>query len=413
MRPLRYRTVTLCKTDPGLQGAPAAFSGSETGHAPPPMGTAMKQHRVRLVMKNGAVFEGTSFGSCRSIAGEVVFNTGMMGYPETLTDPSYRGQILVMTFPLIGNYGVPAFALDANGLPVGFESHGIQIAGLVVCEYSPNYSHYQAVQSLGDWMASAGVPGIAGIDTRALTVMLREEGSMLGKIVVDDEDLPFYDPMATDLVSEVAPKNVSTVGTHTADRPTVILVDCGCKTSITRALVERGLNVVNVPHTEYFFNMDFDGIFISNGPGDPQTCRKTVTHIEHALALGKPILGICLGNQILGMAAGADTYKLKFGHRSQNQPCIEMTVDNNGQAVRTKRCYITSQNHGYAVRADRLKGDWHVWFENANDGTVEGIRHRTRPFFGVQFHPEANPGPTDTAFVFDLFADAVKKGSGR
>ncbi|MBN2714326.1 MAG: glutamine-hydrolyzing carbamoyl-phosphate synthase small subunit [Deltaproteobacteria bacterium] len=372
----------------------------------------MTAKKIKLVLEDGTVFEGVSFGAQTSIAGEVVFNTGMMGYPETLTDPSYTGQILTMTFPLVGNYGVPEFALDENGIPVGFESDGIKIAALVVSEYSPNHSHYQAVQSLGEWMEKAGVPGIAGIDTRALTIMLREKGSMLGKIIVDDEDIPFFDPMATDLVAKVSLKDVKAVGTHKAGQPTVVLVDCGCKTSITRALVQRGLNVVQVPHDHYFFNDDFDGIFVSNGPGDPQMCKKTVQHIESALALGKPILGICLGNQILSMAAGADTYKLKFGHRGQNQPCIEMALNTEGKTVETKRCVITSQNHGYAVKAEHLSGDWHVWFKNANDGTVEGIKHRTKPFWGVQFHPEANPGPTDTAYIFDLFANAVKSAKG-
>ncbi len=371
----------------------------------------MTQRKIKLVLEDGTEFEGMGFGAISNIAGEVVFNTGMMGYPETLTDPSYTGQILVMTFPLVGNYGVPEFKLDENGIPVGFESDGIKIAGLVVSEYSPNYSHYQAVQSLSEWMEKAGVPGISGIDTRTLTVMLREKGSMLGKILVDNEDIPFHDPMATDLVASVSPKAIKKIGTHKDGQPTVILVDCGCKTSITRSLVARGLNVVQVPYNEYFFNMEFDGIFISNGPGDPQMCKTTVKHIENALALGKPILGICLGNQILSMAAGADTYKLKFGHRGQNQPCIEMTRNDEGETVPTRRCVITSQNHGYAVKAEHLAGDWHVWFSNANDGTVEGIRHSSKPFWGVQFHPEANPGPTDTAWIFDLFADAVKGGA--
>lgn len=369
------------------------------------------QKKIKLILEDGTVFEGKSFGNCSNIAGEVVFNTGMVGYPETLTDPSYTGQILVMTFPLIGNYGVPEYSEDEFGLPVGFESTDMKIAGLVVSEYSPNYSHYQAVKSLGDWMEESQVPGISGIDTRALTILLREKGSMLGKIMVDEEDIPFFDPMATDLVSSVSPKEITNVGTHKKGQPKVILVDCGCKTNITRSLAKRGLNVVNVPHTDYFLDNDFDGLFISNGPGDPQMCADTVKHVQHALAVGKPILGICLGNQILSMAAGADTYKLKFGHRSQNQPCIEMEMDDAGEEVYTKRCVITSQNHGYAVRADRLSDDWQVWWRNANDDTVEGIKHRTKPFWGVQFHPEACPGPTDTAWIFDLFADAVKGGA--
>ncbi len=371
----------------------------------------MTAKKVKLVLEDGTEFNGFSFGSPASIAGEVVFNTGMMGYPETLTDPSYTGQILVMTFPLVGNYGVPEYKEDESGLPVGFESEGLKIAGLVLSEYSPNFSHYQAKQSLGEWMEKAGVPGISGIDTRALTILLREKGSMLGKIIVDDQDVPFFDPMATDLVSQVSPKDVTKVGTHSNEKPTVILIDGGCKTSITRSLIKRGLNVISVPHDKDFLDMDYDGVFISNGPGDPQMSKGVVKNIQKVIDLEKPILGICLGHQILAMAAGAETYKLKFGHRSQNQPCIVMDVDGKGQVIATKSCSITSQNHGYAVRADKLTENWDVWFINANDNTVEGIRHRNKPFWGVQFHPEANPGPTDTTWIFDLFADAVKEGA--
>ncbi|MBN2802247.1 MAG: glutamine-hydrolyzing carbamoyl-phosphate synthase small subunit [Deltaproteobacteria bacterium] len=371
----------------------------------------MTKRKVKLVLEDGTEFPGFSFGSPVSIAGEVVFNTGMMGYPETLTDPSYTGQILVMTFPLVGNYGVPEMKIDESGLPVGFESDGIKITGLVVSEYSPNYSHYLAVQSLGEWMEKAGVPGISGVDTRALTILLREKGSMLGKIIVDDQDVPFYDPMATNLVASVSPKEVCKVGTHDNTKPTVILIDGGCKTSITRALIKRGLNVIDVPYDYDFTNLDYDGVFISNGPGDPQMAKDAVKNVKKAMEDEKPILGICLGNQILAMSAGAETYKLKFGHRSQNQPCIIMDRDGSGEVVQTKRCVITSQNHGYAVKADKLSGEWRVWFINANDNTVEGIKHDSKPFWGVQFHPEANPGPTDTTWIFDLFSDAVKEGA--
>jgi carbamoyl-phosphate synthase small subunit len=231
---------------------------------------------------------------------------------------------------------------------------------------------------------------------------------MLGKIIADDEDIPFYDPMSTDLVATVTPEKRSNIGIHKEGQPTVVLVDCGCKTSITRSLVKRGLNVVQVPYDDYFLNDDYDGLFISNGPGDPQMCSETVKNVQHALAVGKPILGICLGNQILSLAAGASTYKLKFGHRGQNQPCIEMTTDKDGNPVPGKKCVITSQNHGYAVKAENLNDDWQLWFVNANDNTVEGIKHKSKPYWCVQFHPEANPGPTDSEWIFDQFADAVK-----
>ncbi|MDJ0763272.1 MAG: glutamine-hydrolyzing carbamoyl-phosphate synthase small subunit [Myxococcota bacterium] len=368
----------------------------------------MIEKQAKLVLEDGTVYDGVSFGAHSAVAGEVVFNTGMVGYPETLTDPSYCGQILVLTYPLIGNYGVPAVSVDEHGLPLGFESHKIQIAGLVVSEYSPTHSHFDAAQSLGNWMKRAAVPGISGVDTRALTRRLREKGSMLGKIAFTDEEMQFYDPMACDLVSKVSLKETAVLNDVKSSGRTIVLLDCGCKASIVRSLITRGLRVVQVPYDHYFLDLDYDGLLISNGPGDPGIYTATIRHVEHALAVGKPILGICLGNQILALAAGAETYKLKFGHRGQNQPCIEFADDIDQTDSTSKRCVITSQNHGYAVRPDRLSDSWQIWFKNANDNTVEGIRHRTKPFMGVQFHPEATPGPTDTAWIFDAFADAVK-----
>jgi carbamoyl-phosphate synthase small subunit len=364
--------------------------------------------KIRLVLEDGSVFEGTSFGFDKAQAGEVVFNTGMVGYPETLTDPSYRGQILTLTYPLVGNYGVPKYATGQYGLPKGFESEHIQVAGLIVSEYVDTYSHYTAARSLGDWLKSEEIPAISGIDTRALTRRLRDKGAMLGKIETDEEEAPFFDPNATDLISKVSPKEVTEYKSANADgnAPTVVVVDCGCKAHILRSLLDRGINLIRAPHDYYFLNLNFDGIFIANGPGDPMMARKTVKNVAHALAIGKPILGICLGNQILALAAGAETYKLKFGHRSQNQPCIEKVED-----LYKKRCVITSQNHGFAVRAESLPEDWQVWFENANDGSVEGIRHISKPFMSVQFHPEATPGPTDSAWIFDEFAALVKEAA--
>ncbi len=370
----------------------------------------MTVKQVKLVLEDQTEFLGQSFGADRPAAGEVVFNTGMVGYPETLTDPSYRGQLLALTYPLVGNYGVPGPERDEHGIPLHFESGQIQISGLLVCEYSQHYSHFDALQSLGQWLADAGIPAVTGIDTRALTRRLREKGTMLGKIVSADDEVPFFDPRTRDMVSLVSPKEISELGAPRKEAPTVVLLDCGCKGSIARSIVKRGIHVVRVPYDHYFLDLDYDGLLISNGPGDPQMCAATIRHVEHALAVGKPILGICLGHQILALAGGAETYKLKFGHRSQNQPCVAYEENGNGKPALSKRCVITSQNHGYAVRADRMGNDWRPWFQNANDGTIEGIRHRSKPFWGVQFHPEAKPGPTDTAWIFDEFTRAVKEG---
>ena len=365
----------------------------------------MKKPRLRL--EDGTVFEGVGFGADVAVAGEVVFNTGMVGYPETLTDPSYAGEILVLTYPLVGNYGVPPYHRDPAGLPApGFESGKIQAAGLVVWEHSERHSHHRASRSLHQWLASEGIPALAAVDTRAITKRLRDQGTMLGAIEpVDlDETVPLFDPNATDLVATVSVDQVTPYSSGAEGAPTVVLLDCGCKTSIVRSLLDRGLDVVRVPHDHYFPGMEFDGLLISNGPGDPRMCPSAIRNVERALALDVPILGICLGNQLLALAAGAETYKLPFGHRSQNQPCIEMLPT----GERGMRCVITSQNHGYAVRTRSLPADWQLWFVNANDDTVEGIRHISKPLMGVQFHPEANPGPVDSAWIFDDFAEAVK-----
>jgi carbamoyl-phosphate synthase small subunit len=357
------------------------------------------------VLEDGAEYEGIVFGAIAGVAGEVVFNTGMVGYPESLTDPSYAGQILTLTYPLIGNYGVAEYTEDDFGLPVGFESTRIQAAGLIVWEHSDRYSHYRSARSLDQWLQSEGTPALAGVDTRALTKRLREKGTMLGAIEPDGIDEPpvIYDPNATDLVSTVSVEQVAEY-IHADDAPNVVVLDCGCKASIIRCLLQRGLNVTRVPHDHYFPGKDFDGLVISNGPGNPQMCPAAIRNIERALALDAPILGICLGNQLLALAAGAETFKLPFGHRGQNQPCVEVQPD----GTRGPRCVITSQNHGYAVRAESLPADWHLWFENANDGTVEGIRHVSKPRWSVQFHPEATPGPVDSTWIFDEFAEVVK-----
>jgi carbamoyl-phosphate synthase small subunit len=343
----------------------------------------------RLLLEDGAVFVGRSFGYPAAVSGEVVFNTGMVGYPEALTDPSYKGQVLALTYPLVGNYGVPAD--DPGGIDGPFESGGIQIAGLLVSEASRDYSHWNAVKSLGEWLRQHGVPALSGIDVRALTRRLRDQGAMLGKLLVGDQDTELRDPNLDNLVSLVSVKEPVI---HPGGDRRVVVIDCGCKSSIIRSLRARGLTVIRIPWDHDFLDEEFDGLVISNGPGDPRMCPQTIAHVRHAMEKGRPIFGICLGHQILALAAGAETFKLKFGHRSQNQPCLE---------TGTQRCYITSQNHGYAVDERTLSGDWIPWFTNANDGTNEGIRHRTRPFMSVQFHPEAAPGPVDTNFLFDEF----------
>jgi len=344
----------------------------------------------RLVLQDGVVFEGQAFGFPGPVAGEVVFNTGMVGYPETFTDPSYKGQILVLTYPLVGNYGVSASQADfsSNG---SFESGRIQIAGLIVSEISGAFHHWNASKSLADWLKDQEVPALAGIDTRALTKHLRQSGSKLGMITADNGDEKFYDPNCENLVAQVS---VVSPISHRRGKKRVMVVDCGCKSSIIRKLLDRDITVIQVPWDYDFLGEDFDGVVISNGPGDPKMCTQTIAHVRRSMEREYPVFGICLGNQILALAAGADTYKLKYGHRGQNQPCIE---------IGTKRCYITSQNHGYAVDIRTLPPDWHPWFSNANDDTNEGIRHSSKPFRGVQFHPEAAPGPTDTDFLFDEF----------
>lgn len=339
------------------------------------------------------MFQGRGFGFPSSSSGEVVFNTGMVGYPEALTDPSYRGQILVLTYPLVGNYGVPD-RTAVEDLHASFESDAIQVAGLVVAEVAGAYSHWSASSSLSDWLTEQSVPGLSGIDTRALTKRLRERGVMLGKLIGDD-DVALRDPNQENLVAAVSVKQPVLYGTGNRR---VVLVDCGTKHSIVRNLVDRGLSVLRVPWDYDFLTEDFDALMISNGPGDPKMCGATIEHVRAAMERRRPILGVCLGNQILALAAGADTYKLKFGHRGQNQPC--------GQ-VGTSRCFITSQNHGFAVDEQTLPSDWEPWFRNLNDGTNEGIRHRSQPFMSVQFHPEAAPGPLDTTFLFDALREAL------
>ncbi|MEI6275926.1 MAG: glutamine-hydrolyzing carbamoyl-phosphate synthase small subunit [Prolixibacteraceae bacterium] len=351
---------------------------------------------VKLVLEDGTSFEGKSFGYEKSVTGEVVFYTAMTGYPESLTDPSYTGQILVATYPMIGNYGVPADVKE-NGLHRHFESDKIHITGLVVDDYSFGYSHWNAKSSLADWMKSQQIPGIFGIDTRALTKILREKGSMIGKIEFESEPIEMVDPNLMNLVARASTDQVETYGE--GDK-TVVLVDCGVKNNIIRCLIKRGVKVIRVPWDYDFNTINYDGLFLTNGPGDPTMCDITVQHIRIAIQKDKPIMGICLGSQLLGLAAGCTTYKLKYGHRSHNQPVL---------LTGTNKCYITSQNHGYAIDQNSIPEEWETLFSNVNDDTNEGIRHKTKPFFSTQFHPEASSGPVDTEFLFDDFIDSVNQ----
>ena len=413
--------------------------------------------QAKLILEDGTEFCGSSFGYAGDTEGEVVFNTAMTGYPESLTDPSYAGQVLVTTFPLIGNYGVPDTGMGSDGLPLFMESDRIHVKALVVADYSESYSHWNAKESLASWLKREKIPAITGVDTRRLTKLLREHGVMMGRIVVNEElrmkneelseqrepssslewpsrddnrrrqiaaalpatenygsvnwveqvscrEMIVYRPDGTVSKAPIgsAVANFSLFTLH-SPLPRVVLVDCGVKANIIRCLVSRGIEVVRVPWDYDFNQLQFDGLFLANGPGDPEQCETTVAHVRTFLqnADVRPLMGICLGNQLLARAAGAATYKLKYGHRSHNQPV---------QQVGTTRCFITSQNHGYAVDDKTLPADWEPLFVNMNDGSNEGIRHRSKPWFSAQFHPEACSGPTDTEFLFDDYAKLLENG---
>lgn len=351
----------------------------------------------RLLLADGTSFEGKPFGANVDTQGEVVFSTGMVGYPESLTDPSYKGQILVLTCPMIGNYGVPDDSKDKWGIKKFFESGDIQIRGLIVSEYCEEHHHWNAKRSLGDWMKKYGIPGFSGIDTRALTQKLREHGVMLGQMVQDGHTpaSEISDPNAENLVAQVSIKK-PIVYNAGRGKKRIIGFDTGIKNNIIRSFLERDTTFIRVPwnYDIWKSKYEFDGIFISNGPGDPATLKETHAIVRQALEKKNPVFGICLGIQIMAIAAGAKTYKLKYGHRAQNQPVMDL---------KNKKCYLTSQNHGFAVNEKTLPAGWEVWMKNINDNTVEGIRHKKLPFMAVQFHPEATPGPVDTGFLFDEF----------
>ena len=355
------------------------------------------------------MFTGRSFGAQSNCSGEAVFTTSLVGYPESLTDPSYRGQILVFTQPLIGNYGVPSAERDSHGLLRHFESPNIQASGVVVADYADQYSHWNAVESLGSWCAREGVPAISGVDTRAIVTYLREQGSSLARITVGedydaDQDESFTDPEQINLVRRVSTKSAFHVSANeNGEGLHVAVIDCGVKENILRSLVSRGASVTCFPfdYPIYRVAQHFDGIFISNGPGDPTHCQDTVWNLRRLMSSSQiPVMGICLGHQVLALAAGAKTIKLKWGNRAHNIPALDLS---------TGRCHITSQNHGYAVDATTLPSDWKELFINLNDHSNEGIVHKSRPIFSTQFHPEAKGGPLDSSYLFDQYIETVKK----
>lgn len=364
----------------------------------------MISKRAYLVLESGKIFDGISFGAEKETYGEVVFNTGMVGYPETLTDPSYNGQILVTTYPLIGNYGAPGKKYNHNLIET-LESDKIQVSGLVVAQNIDNNSHWQSVEFLSAWLKRENIPAIFNIDTRSLTKIIREFGVMKGRINLKKPNKRlFFMPEKDNLVDEVSCKKIIEYG---QGKINLLLIDCGVKVNIIRSLIKENVRVTQVPWNYNPFRLSdirFDGIIISNGPGDPKNVIETIEVVKQAVKRRIPILGICLGNQILALAIGMDTYKLKYGHRGQNQPVKDLL---------TKHCYVTTQNHGYAVSDETIPHDWLPWFVNLNDSTNEGIRHKKLPFWGVQFHPEANPGPTDTVWILQHFISELKKWKER
>jgi carbamoyl-phosphate synthase small subunit len=358
---------------------------------------------VRLHLDDGTEVQGCGIGAAKPVCGEVVFNTAMSGYVETLTDPSYRGQILVLTYPLIGNYGAPPARSASLARP--YESDRIQVQAVVVQNYVDDYSHYSARRSMHEWLVEEGVAGLSGVDTRALTRRLRERGTMQGWLypatMSADEARKGASrvDMRDEVFHAVAPREPVRYG---SGKLTILLVDVGAKDNIVRSLLARDASVIRAPwHADLAaLAGQADGIVIGNGPGDPKDLAPLVRQVRSLLgSYRKPIFGICLGNQILALAAGGDTYKLRYGHRGVNQPV---------QDLLSRRCYVTSQNHGYAVKDESLPKGWEASFVNINDGTNEGIRSSHLPYFSVQFHPEASPGPLDTGFLFDDFMYLVR-----
>jgi len=386
-----------------------AVNGTTRVGAPPPAVTRLNKptyEPATFTIRDGPIYQGKSFGAKTNISGEAVFTTSLVGYPESMTDPSYRGQILVFTQPLIGNYGVPSNVRDEYGLLKYFESPNIQAAGVVVADVALQYSHWTAVESLAEWCAREGVPAISGVDTRDIVTFLREQGSSLGKITVGeeydaDEDEAYDDPASINLVKKVSTKAPFHVPSPVGDAH-IALIDCGVKENIIRSIVSRGASVTCLPF-DYPIHKTahhFDGVFISNGPGDPTHCRETTDNLRKLMNSSQlPIMGICLGHQLLAMAAGAKTTKMKYGNRAHNIPALDLS---------TGKCHITSQNHGYAVDPTTLPDDFKEYFTNLNDGSNEGMIHKSRPIFSTQFHPEAKGGPLDSSYLFDAYLQSVK-----
>jgi len=372
-------------------------------------------HQARLVLEDGSEYSGYCFGKPRSQAGEVVFSTGMGGFPQTLTDPCFRGQILVSAYPLVGNGGIPVIPktgqpiLDDQGIPLYFESPQIQISGLVVSETCDEPSHYSSGSTLSAWLEKNNIPGIYGIDTRSLTKRLRDNGVMQGKILVEgSRDVTMDSGSIQNPVGEVSfpelkvyqPYSGQGLKSEKESPVKIALIDCGVKAGLLRCLLNRNVSVTRLPWNHDLNGIEYDGLLLSNGPGDPRSCGRTIATVRRVFDQKKPVFGIGLGSLIMALAAGADTYKLPFGHRGQNQPCIE---------AGTNRCYVTSQNHGYAIRSESLPRGWESWFINANDNTIEGIRSTRSPFSAIQFNPEGCPGPRDTEFLLDNFIAQIRE----
>ncbi|MFW9826450.1 MAG: glutamine-hydrolyzing carbamoyl-phosphate synthase small subunit [Candidatus Thorarchaeota archaeon] len=369
-----------------------------------------KERPAILMFKDGRFFKGIGFGASKVVVGELVFNTMTgAGYIETLTDPSYWGQIVVMTHPLVGNYGVPPWDKDENGIIKYFESDSIKVSGFVVNECCKQPSHYQSVKTLDEFLKEENIPGIEWIDTRGVTKILREEGVQLGALAVyNSGEKPNIealkqiaanaeDPNLRHLSSEVSVKKVTRYIPQTPIGK-IVLLDMGVKLNIIRNLVKRGLEVIIVPNNynyEQIMSYNPDGVFISNGPGDPSIYKEAIEVCKNLLKNSVPTMGICLGNQIIGLAAGGYSYKLKYGHRGGNKTVIDPI---------SKKCYITSQNHGFCVK-NFEKGGFRENLKNIDDNSNEGIVHESKPIFAVQFHPEACPGPWDSLFLFDKFLD--------
>lgn len=345
-----------------------------------------KRVRINLTLEDGTVYSGFSFGAQVPAAGEVVFSTAMTGYQESLTDPSCKGQILCLTFPIVGNCGAPA---ENN------EPSPIHVSGLIVSDYSFEFSHWNASGSLDSWLKQNNVPGIYGIDTRALTKKLREQGDMLGKIEPDGCSIEFLDTDKVNLVAEVSTASKKVYGTG---KYRIVLVDCGVNHSMIKRLLCYDTTVIRVPWDYDFLKEDYDGLFLSNGPGNPQMCTAAIENIKRALPNAKPVFGACFGNQLLALASGADIFKLKHGHRGHNQPVLQ---------VGTEKAYITSQNHSFTVNNETIGKEWESYFININDKTNEGIKHKSLPFFSTQF--DVSGGPTDTDFILEIFIDNIRK----